>query len=133
MGREQSFADPPRSALLPEKLHDLKKNKVFEASFPLHEVRPSTGGLEEKPREVEEQNQGGRGLWVPGAASRPLMKSSTKLPAAACEQGWELQLGNTGNIPVPTNFSALQKEEKLLETWAHWRGIYHPQPIKEIR
>ncbi|NWR56474.1 ANO9 protein, partial [Bucorvus abyssinicus] len=45
-----------------EKLHDLKNNKVFEASFPLHE-----------------------------------------------------------------------KEETLLETWAHWRGICHPQPIKEIR
>ena len=36
------LTNPPRSALLPEKLHDLMKKKVFEATFPLHEVRLST-------------------------------------------------------------------------------------------
>jgi len=42
MGREQTFTNPLCSALLPEKLRDLMKEKVFEATFPLHEVRLST-------------------------------------------------------------------------------------------
>lgn len=36
------LTNPLHSALLPEKLDELIKKKVFEATFPLHEVRPST-------------------------------------------------------------------------------------------
>lgn len=42
--------NPVPSALLPEKLHDLMKKKVFEAAFPLHKVRPSTQCLGGKSR-----------------------------------------------------------------------------------
>lgn len=42
--------NPLPSALLPEKLHDLMNKKVFEAAFPLHEVRLSTQCLGGKSR-----------------------------------------------------------------------------------
>ncbi|NWI68148.1 ANO9 protein, partial [Todus mexicanus] len=46
--RWQSFTNPLHSALLPEKLDDLEKKKVFEASFPLHEKEELREFLKEK-------------------------------------------------------------------------------------
>ncbi|NXD83651.1 ANO9 protein, partial [Halcyon senegalensis] len=63
--RWQNCTNPLHSALLPEKLHDLEKKKVFKASFPLHEKEEMRGFLKEK--------------------------------------------------------------------WAHWRGVFHKQPIEMIR
>lgn len=63
-GREQSFTNPLCSALPPEKLHDLRKKRVFEAAFPLHEVRPRT--WEETPGEVEERGRVGETFGQPG-------------------------------------------------------------------
>lgn len=87
MGREQSFTNPLPSAPLPEKLRHLMKKKVFEAAFPLHEVRAARrcpGG---------EATGGGGDLGATGAASAPLWtRGRTELPAAAGELGWRLRL-----------------------------------------
>ncbi|NXG76792.1 ANO9 protein, partial [Baryphthengus martii] len=46
--RWQSVTNPLHSALLPEKLQDLEKKKVFETSFPLHEKEEVREFLKEK-------------------------------------------------------------------------------------
>lgn len=81
--------NPLPSALLPEKLHDLMNKKVFEAAFPLHEVRLSTQCLGGKSRRDGGIGWGRGGhLWVTGAAPRARwVKGTAKLPAAVSELG----------------------------------------------
>lgn len=122
VGREQSFTNPLPSALLPEKLHHLMKKKVFEAAFPLHEVRASTRVPGRRP-------WGNR-----GCISTSLDEGQDR--AAGSGRGAGLAIKAALIFLYPTHLSALQKEEVrefLKERWARWRDIFCQQPIEKIR
>nr|XP_021153416.1 anoctamin-9 isoform X3 [Columba livia] len=98
-----------------EKLRDLMKKNVFEATFPLHEVslgkrsheqwgHPWGTGL--RPDHWGQRDKAPAGVWV--------------TPVFLCL----------------TSCSALQKEEVrefLKEKWARWRDIFCQQPLEKIR
>ncbi|XP_074951412.1 anoctamin-9 isoform X1 [Phalacrocorax aristotelis] len=114
-----------------EKLHDLMKKKVFEAMFPLHEVRLSTRVPGRKSHERRGSKPGrGRPLGNWGCIRTSLDEGHDKPPDSS------LGIKAAPIFLCLTNFSALQKEEVrqfLEEKWARWRDIFCQQPIEKIR
>lgn len=101
-GSTQSFANTSYSALLPEKLHDLMKKKVFEASFPLHEVRPSAVCWRKSHQWWRSKAGEAFGNWV--FIKTSLDEGHDKAPNSSLGDNLVLV------IPCPTVFSACRKK-----------------------
>ncbi|XP_051632920.1 anoctamin-9 isoform X1 [Manacus candei] len=118
-----------------EKLQGLMKKNVFEAAFPLHEVRLST---RVSGRKIQDRWRSKTG-WERPVGNRGCPRSSLgeghgKAPGSSLGAGQGIEGALV--FLYPTDFSALQKEavrEFSRDNWARWRGVFNQQPIEKIR
>lgn len=88
--REREMLCLTNLLLPPEKLHDLIKKNVFEAAFPLHEVRPST----QVPGRKSHEKQRSQTKWERALGDWVFIEMylDEGVPMAAWQQGWGLRM-----------------------------------------